>query len=146
MKESHVFTRAILVFISQFSSRRPTTSNDTLPDYIAITMVFLRSILTLLTGTALVVTSAQPFLPGAFNEKEITEEDMEMFNQAFERSNLSCDPKVDKLETQVVAGTNYKFTVLCQCGTNCEPDKYEFTIYKPLDQSLVQTVTYERVQ
>ncbi|KAG6944747.1 hypothetical protein JG688_00016932 [Phytophthora aleatoria] len=109
-------------------------------------MAFLRSALAFLAGTALVATSAQ--MDGAYSEKEVTKEDMEMLQKA--QGNAStynqdvtariCYLNVDSLETQVVSGTNYKFHVsgcnansdneLGACSNqNCESSKYDIVIY-----------------
>ncbi|ETM41209.1 hypothetical protein L914_12998 [Phytophthora nicotianae] len=71
-------------------------------------MVFLRSILTLLAGTVLVVTSTPlNMLPGASKLKDVI---FKVLYQSFKGASF-CLKNVDSIEAQVVVGTAYHFHV-----------------------------------
>lgn len=67
---------------------------------------------------------------GGFTEyRDITEEEMAMFNQAIGDNDMEIHPQ--KVATQVVNGINYKFFCDCKEGYNLE--RCEVIIYKPIN-------------
>ncbi|ETL91169.1 hypothetical protein L917_10253 [Phytophthora nicotianae] len=110
-------------------------------------MIFARSI-ALFAGLALASTVQGATILGGYTQKNATSDDIELLTQA--ASNAStynedvdtriCLIAIENLETQTVAGTNYKFQVAgCTVDTdeelgacddhNCEYSSYDIIIF-----------------
>nr|AHL28034.1 extracellular cystatin-like protease inhibitor [Phytophthora mirabilis] len=111
-------------------------------------MAFTRSI-ALFAGLVLAASSAQgATILGGYTQKNATSDDIELLTQATSSANMYnknvdtriCLIAIENLETQTVAGTNYKFQVAgCPVETddelgacddrNCDYSSYNIVIF-----------------
>ncbi len=87
------------------------------------------------------IVEPQNNIVGGFIENQLDEETLKIFEKAMEGSEYSCT--AISVETQVVAGINYRYTVECQLP---EVTKARITIFKPLNDGAPIIKEYEKIK